>query len=60
VGEANDLTPRPNPANGNTGIHRYHQIPLAGKRLSRCVVTRLGRRGWKSLPNVDVAEGNPL
>jgi hypothetical protein len=28
--------------------------------LSRCVVSRLGRRGWKSLPNVDVAEGNPM
>ena len=32
MGEANDLTSRPNPANGNTGTHRYHQVLLAGKR----------------------------
>jgi len=32
VGEAGDPAPRPNPANGNTGIHRHHQVPLAGKR----------------------------
>jgi len=33
VGEANEPTPRPNPTNENTGIHRYYQVLLAGKRL---------------------------
>jgi HEPN domain-containing protein len=32
VGEAGEPTPRPNPANRNTGIHKYHQVPLEGKR----------------------------
>jgi hypothetical protein len=32
VGEADDSTPRPSPANGNTAIYKYHQVPLAGKR----------------------------
>jgi hypothetical protein len=32
VGEANELTLRPNPANRNATIYRYHQVPLAGKR----------------------------
>ncbi|MCC6057203.1 MAG: hypothetical protein LM583_11050, partial [Desulfurococcaceae archaeon] len=31
VGEASESTPRPNPANGNTAIYRYHQVPLAEK-----------------------------
>jgi len=33
VGEANELTLRPNPANRNAAIYRYHQVPLAGKRF---------------------------
>ena len=32
VGEANEPTPRPNPSNGNTSTHKYHQTPLEGKR----------------------------
>ena len=34
VGEANELTLRPNPANRNAAIYKYHQVPLAGKRFS--------------------------
>jgi len=33
VGEANEPTPRPNPSNGNTSTHKYHQTPLEGKRV---------------------------
>jgi len=32
VGEADELTLRPNPSNRNATIYRYHQVPLAGKR----------------------------
>ncbi|MDT7889767.1 MAG: IS200/IS605 family accessory protein TnpB-related protein [Desulfurococcales archaeon] len=39
LGETGDPEPRCNPANGNTSIWKYHQIPLAGKRVS------LGARG---------------
>jgi hypothetical protein len=34
VGEAGEPTPRSNPANGNTGTHRYHRVPSAGKRFT--------------------------
>jgi len=34
VGEANEPTTRPSPTNKNTAIYRYHQAPLAGKRLA--------------------------
>ena len=42
MGEASEPTPRPNPANGNTSIHRYRRVPLAGKREVGLVT--LGRR----------------
>ena len=32
VGDAGELTPRPNPANGITNIYKHRQVPLAGKR----------------------------
>jgi len=46
VGEANEHTPRPSPANRNTNIYKYHQVPLEGKRAGDLLIDSVNHEYW--------------